>query len=93
MGRWGVTESPFCRSARSKKLDLYLKVLYELLRDLLILGESGGEGEIHNQDIRGEVKRSPASCHFRGSARPSRRWMKSPSSSAATSRRPSRSMR
>src|SRR5450432_50880 len=39
---------------RSEKLDLYLKVLYELLRDLLILHVSGGE--IRNQDIRRDLE-------------------------------------
>ncbi|HUI55310.1 MAG TPA: AAA family ATPase [Bryobacteraceae bacterium] len=40
--------------SRGEKLDLYLKVLYELLRDLLLLGE--GTGEIRNADIRGELE-------------------------------------
>jgi DNA polymerase III subunit delta' len=40
--------------SKSEKLDLYLKVLYELLRDLLILQQSGGE--IRNQDIRRELE-------------------------------------
>jgi DNA polymerase-3 subunit delta' len=39
---------------KSDKLDLYLKSLYELLRDLLLLHE--GTGEIANQDIRGELE-------------------------------------
>ena len=38
---------------RSEKLDAYLKVLYELLRDLLLLSQ--GSGEIRNQDIRREL--------------------------------------
>jgi DNA polymerase-3 subunit delta' len=40
--------------SRSEKLDSYLKVLYGLLRDLLLLSESGGE--IRNQDIRRELE-------------------------------------
>lgn len=40
--------------SRSEKLDLYLKVLYELLRDLLLLSQGGGE--IRNQDIRRELE-------------------------------------
>jgi DNA polymerase III subunit delta' len=39
---------------RSEKLELYLKVLYDLLRDLLLLSE--GVEEIRNQDIRGELR-------------------------------------
>jgi DNA polymerase III subunit delta' len=39
---------------RSEKLELYLKALYELLRDMLILQH--GEGEIRNRDIRGELE-------------------------------------
>jgi len=38
---------------KSEKLDLYIKVLYELLRDLLLLREGGGE--IRNQDIRRDL--------------------------------------
>jgi DNA polymerase-3 subunit delta' len=40
--------------SKGEKLDPYLKVLYELLRDLLLLGEGGGE--IRNQDIRGDLE-------------------------------------
>jgi len=54
-GSWVPVSEAIGRS-KSEKLDLYLKVLYELLRDLLILGEGGGEGEIRNQDIRGELQ-------------------------------------
>jgi DNA polymerase-3 subunit delta' len=39
---------------RSEKLDSYLKVLYELLRDVLLLHQ--GAGEIGNQDIRRELE-------------------------------------
>src|SRR5262245_26067507 len=39
---------------RSEKLELYIKVLYELLRDLLLLHE--GVGEICNQDIRRDLE-------------------------------------
>ncbi len=38
---------------KSDKLDLYLKVLYELLRDLMLLHE--GVADIRNIDIRGEL--------------------------------------
>jgi len=47
---------------KSEKLDLYLKVLYELLRDLLILHESGGE--IRNQDIRRDLEALAAKVQF-----------------------------
>src|SRR5258708_32688552 len=40
--------------ARSEKLELYLKVLYTLLRDLLVLRESGGE--IRNRDLRPQLE-------------------------------------
>src|SRR5262249_5552287 len=39
---------------RSEKLEVHLKVLYELLRDLLLLHE--GFGEIRNQDLRRELE-------------------------------------
>jgi DNA polymerase-3 subunit delta' len=39
--------------SKSEKLDAYLKVLYDLLRDVLVLRESGGE--IRNQDLRREL--------------------------------------
>jgi DNA polymerase-3 subunit delta' len=48
--------------SRSEKLDLYLKVLYELLRDLLILRE--GVGEIRNQDIRRDLQTLAAKVEF-----------------------------
>jgi DNA polymerase III subunit delta' len=38
---------------KSEKLEFHLKVLYELLRDLLLLSE--GIQEIHNFDIRGDL--------------------------------------
>ena len=48
--------------SKSEKLDLYLKVLYELLRDLLLLHE--GAGEIRNQDIRRELEALAAKVQF-----------------------------
>jgi DNA polymerase III subunit delta' len=39
---------------RSERLDLYLKTLYDLLRDVLVLQQGGGE--IRNRDIRGELE-------------------------------------
>src|SRR5581483_5831990 len=39
--------------SKSEKLDIHLKVLYDLLRDVLVLRESGGE--IRNSDLRGEL--------------------------------------
>jgi DNA polymerase-3 subunit delta' len=47
---------------RSEKLELYLKVLYELLRDLLLL--STGGGPIRNQDIRRELEPLAARVEF-----------------------------
>jgi DNA polymerase III subunit delta' len=48
--------------SKSEKLDLYLKVLYELLRDLLILNQSGSE--IRNQDIRRDLEALAAKVQF-----------------------------
>jgi DNA polymerase-3 subunit delta' len=50
---WVPVGEAIARS-RSEKLDVYLKVLYELLRDLLLLHT--GAGEIRNQDIRRELE-------------------------------------
>ena len=47
---------------KSEKLELHLKVLYGLLRDLLVLRE--GRGEIRNQDIRGELEALAAKVEF-----------------------------
>jgi DNA polymerase-3 subunit delta' len=47
---------------RSEKLDAYLKVLYELLRDLLLLSQ--GSGEIRNQDIRRELEAIAGKVQF-----------------------------
>jgi len=48
--------------SRSEKLEPYLKVLYELLRDVLILREGGGA--IRNQDIRRELEPLAAKLEF-----------------------------
>ena len=40
--------------SRSEKLELYLKVLYELLRDLLVLRE--GAGSLRNEDARAKLE-------------------------------------
>ena len=48
--------------SKSEKLELYLKVLYELLRDLLILHE--GAGEIRNRDIRRELEELAGKVQF-----------------------------
>ena len=50
---WVPLSEAIARS-RSEKLDLYLKVLYELLRDLLLIQQ--GAAEIRNQDIRRELE-------------------------------------
>jgi DNA polymerase-3 subunit delta' len=47
---------------RADKLELYLKVLYDLLRDLLLLHE--GTGEIRNQDIRRELEAVAGKLEF-----------------------------
>ena len=48
--------------SKSDKLDFYLKVLYELLRDLMLLHE--GTGEIRNVDIRRELETLAARIQF-----------------------------
>jgi DNA polymerase-3 subunit delta' len=48
-GEWMKYSESIARG-KSEKLELYLKVLYSLLRDLLLLRESGGE--IRNLDMR-----------------------------------------
>jgi DNA polymerase-3 subunit delta' len=48
--------------SKSEKLDLYLKVLYELLRDLLLLRE--GRGDIRNEDIRRDLEALAGKLEF-----------------------------
>jgi DNA polymerase III subunit delta' len=48
--------------SKSDKLDFYLKVLYELLRDLMLLHE--GAGEIRNLDIRRDLEALAANIQF-----------------------------
>ncbi|HLK49670.1 MAG TPA: DNA polymerase III subunit [Bryobacteraceae bacterium] len=48
--------------SKSEKLELYLKALYDLLRDLLILRE--GSGAIRNQDIRRDLEALAAKIEF-----------------------------
>ena len=58
---WVPVGETIARS-KSEKLELYLKVLYDLLRDLLILSQ--GTGEIRNQDIRRDLETLAAKVHF-----------------------------
>jgi DNA polymerase-3 subunit delta' len=60
-GAWAPVSEAIGRG-RSEKLELYLKVLYELLRDLLLLYVGGGE--IHNHDIRRELEPLAAGVEF-----------------------------
>jgi DNA polymerase III subunit delta' len=48
--------------SKSEKLDLYLKVLYELLRDLLLLHH--GMTDIRNIDIRRELETLSGKVEF-----------------------------
>jgi DNA polymerase-3 subunit delta' len=52
-GAWAPVAEAIGRS-KSEKLELHLKALYELLRDMLVLQQ--GAGEIRNRDIRGELE-------------------------------------
>ena len=52
-GSWVLVSEAIGRS-RSEKLDLYLKVLYDLLRDLMLVRE--GMAGIRNLDIRGDLE-------------------------------------
>jgi DNA polymerase-3 subunit delta' len=52
-GEW-MKHSETIARGKSEKLEQYLKVLYMLLRDLLILREAGGE--IRNRDIRSQLE-------------------------------------
>jgi DNA polymerase-3 subunit delta' len=52
-GEWMRYSESIARG-KSEKLEMYLKVLYSLLRDLLLLRESGGE--IRNRDMRRELE-------------------------------------
>ncbi len=49
---------------KSEKLEFYLKVLYDLLRDLVILQEAGRAAPIKNQDIRRELEPLAARVEF-----------------------------
>ncbi|SPE25389.1 DNA polymerase III, delta prime subunit (fragment) [Candidatus Sulfopaludibacter sp. SbA3] len=60
-GTWVPVSETIGRS-KNEKLDLYLKVLYELLRDLLILQQTGGE--IRNDDIRRDLEPLAARLQF-----------------------------
>jgi DNA polymerase-3 subunit delta' len=48
--------------SKSEKLELYLKVLYDLLRDLLAINQGGGQ--IRNQDIRRDLEGLAGRVHF-----------------------------
>jgi DNA polymerase III subunit delta' len=61
IAQWAPVAEAIGRS-KSEKLELYLKVLYELLRDLLLL--HAGSGELRNQDIRRELEPLAARVKF-----------------------------
>jgi DNA polymerase-3 subunit delta' len=60
-GSW-IPVSEAMGRGRSDKLELYLRVLYDLLRDLLLLNL--GTGEIRNQDISRELEAVAAKLEF-----------------------------
>jgi DNA polymerase-3 subunit delta' len=61
MAAWAPVSEAIGRS-RSEKLELYLKVLYELLRDLLLLHT--GSGGVRNEDIRRDLEPLAAKVEF-----------------------------
>jgi DNA polymerase III subunit delta' len=60
-GAW-IPVSESLGRGKSDKLDLYLKVLYDLLRDLMLLRE--GSGGIRNLDIQRELESLAANIQF-----------------------------
>ena len=60
-GAWIPVSESIGRS-KSDKIDFYLKVLYELLRDLMLLHQ--GAGEIRNLDISRELESLAATIQF-----------------------------
>ena len=52
-GAW-IPYSEIIARSKNEKLELYLKVLYELLRDLLVLREAGSA--IRNEDVRAKLE-------------------------------------
>jgi DNA polymerase-3 subunit delta' len=52
-GEWIPYSEAISRS-KAEKLELYLNVLFDLLRDLLMIGEGGGP--VRNQDLEGELQ-------------------------------------
>jgi DNA polymerase-3 subunit delta' len=51
-GAWIPVSETIGRS-KNEKLEIYLKLLYELLRDVLLIGQ--GRGELRNQDLKIEL--------------------------------------
>jgi DNA polymerase-3 subunit delta' len=51
-GAWIPVSETIGRS-KNEKLEIYLKLLYELLRDVLLIGQ--GRGELRNQDLKMEL--------------------------------------
>ena len=60
-GTWAPVAEAIGRT-KSEKLELHLKALYELLRDLLVLQQ--GAGEIRNLDIRAEMETLAGKVEF-----------------------------
>lgn len=52
-GNW-IAHSEAISRSKNEKLELYLRLLYELLRDVMILREGGAE--IRNVDLRAELE-------------------------------------
>ncbi|MBV9504580.1 MAG: DNA polymerase III subunit [Acidobacteriia bacterium] len=64
-GTWAPVAETLGRS-KSEKLEFHLKLLYELLRDVLILYEaqSSGQAEIRNEDVRPDLERLAQKVDF-----------------------------
>jgi DNA polymerase-3 subunit delta' len=61
-GAW-VPYSESIGRSKSEKLELHLKVLYDLLHDVLMLRESGG-GAVRNQDLRAQLEKVARKVSF-----------------------------
>jgi DNA polymerase-3 subunit delta' len=60
-GTW-IPQSESIARSKSEKLETHLKILYDLLRDILVLNNSGGK--IRNEDLRRDLTELAAKVSF-----------------------------